>query len=407
MRALAAIACLAGCFGEGPTPSAPSEATILFALELQPLHQDNCRSASYIGNVAVGSDAAYAITHTFLPACSGGNGNPEEQLPSSVFAFGKRGGPRMKIGDAGMSQEGGGSKPRVAAFGTEAVWMYTEPAASAIQVRSKSGSIGGSFQPSPGFSVPTTILVDANATYVAGAPPPAGPWNPNAPRYPCCGTSNTNGAYGFFQLTNASSTSATAMPGTPPRFFGEQMREAMVANSTTLFYVQHAMPGATIHSQPKNGSAGEQLGMIAGQPAGLAADDVHVVWSTTLDFTTSSPGRDFCSITSTTTAAPRTETLLLSTSKFSCLDLALDGSFVYFTIVEMIAGEGDDLVRNVGIGRVSIDTRELETIALGISSPQAGPRQLFVDDDGLIVVAPFVVARIAKTALDGHQDIAK
>ena len=81
--------------------------------------------------------------------------------------------------------------------------------------------------------------------------------------------------------------------------------------------------------------------------------------------------------------------------KTLAVDLAKDGD------------QSDKVVRNIGIVRVSITTREMESIVLGIAGPEAAPRSLFIDGDGIIVAAPFVVARIDKDALDGQAQIEK
>ena len=400
MRA-ALLLVLTGCFGEGPTPSQPSEATTLFTLDLRPIIEGDCQPHPYIGHVAIGSDAGYVVTHAYVPACSGGGGGNMTPIPSTVFQFGKTAPSRMKIGDAGMVQGGGGAHGRVAALGGDAVWIYTEQMSNSVFVRSKSNTFTGTFTSS---AMPTSVIGDGATLFVGASPAPTGPANANSPRFPCCGTSNPMGSYSFFQLSTA--LAVAALPVTP-KFFYEQVKDSLVANTNTLFYVEHTNPGASIRSQPKNGSAGEVIGTLAGQPAGLAADDAHIAWSATPDFTLASPGMDNCFVAMTTVDAPRTETMLLSTSAFSCLDLALDGDAVYFTIVELLPGDGDDLLGNVGIGRVNLATREFESVALGIATPQVGPRQLFIDGDGLIVVAPFAIARIAKSALDGAHDIAK
>src|SRR6185503_16134151 len=106
----------------------------------------DCKPGRHIGNVAIGGDFAYAITHTFTPSCSNGGGNNMAQLPSAVYQFSKTGGPPMKIGDAGSTAESGGIKPRVAASATDAVWLF-DPGAQTIQISSKNGTLGGSVAP--------------------------------------------------------------------------------------------------------------------------------------------------------------------------------------------------------------------------------------------------------------------
>lgn len=413
---------MTACFGAGPAPTAPSEATILLALELHPLHSEDgpCKSGRFLGNVAIGSDFGYAVTHTFLPSCSDGQGDPNEQLPSLVYQFSKQGDGWEEIGIAGQTQQGGGPRPRIAAHGPEAVWVFGQSGTSALTVSSKSNTIGGTLNGNNAAG----IIVDETRTYVGLGEASGGPSNPLDPRFPCCGQGGSSpGQNGFVQLTHATPTSVTNMPVTP-RFLCFQMKDCLVQNTDTLYYTTHAEPPGPqpviIKSQPKDLTAGEQIGELPPPPCstcapdviptGLVADDTHVVWSTSLDFTKfTSDLRDpppaACSIKVTTVAAPRQERELLSTTKFSCLDVALDGNFVYFTIVQLDEPDFNSVLRNEGIGRIALDTGDFESIATGIPGPEAGPRQVFIDGDGIIAVAPFVIARYAKSALDGRHDI--
>lgn len=414
----------AACFGTGPEPTAPTEATILLALELHPLKSPDdgpCLSGRFLGNVAIGSDFGYAVTHTFLSSCNGGQGDPNQPLSSLVFQFSKQGAGAEEIGTAGQTQEGGGPRPRIAAQGAEAVWVFGQSGMSGLTVSSKSGTIGGSIMGDNAAG----IVVDETRTYVGTGPSQGGAFNPLDPKFPCCGNGGSGqpGQNGFVQLTHMAPTTAMNMP-VAPRFLCFQMKDCLVQNTDTLYYTTHAEPPGPqpviIKSQPKNLTAGEQIGALPPPPCstcapeviptGLVADDTHVVWSTSLDFTKfTSDLRDpppaACSIKVTTVAAPRQERELLSTTKFSCLDVALDGNFVYFTIIQLDPGDFNSVLRNVGIGRIALDTGNFESIATGISGPEAGPRQVFIDGDGIIAVAPFVIARYAKSALDGRHDI--
>jgi len=85
---------------------------------------------------------------------------------------------------------------------------------------------------------------------------------------------------------------------------------------------------------------------------------------------------------------------------FSCMDAALDATSVYFTIVRV---DETEQLRGDGIGRVSIATGEVESIALDMVGAGAGPRRIYLDGDDLYAVDPLVIGKLAKSALDGSH----
>lgn len=412
MRAAITIL-LAGCFGAGPEPDEATQADIVFALELGPLHADECDLHEHIGNAAFGDEFGYIVTHAYQPGCSDGGGMTGQRIPSRVLKFPKRGGAAMQIGDAGMTQEGGGSRSRIGARGTQVVWAYTTEGQGGFQVGSENGSVSGSAG-MPGGNPLAGVVVDDTRTFVATWPGPQGPVV-TSPRYPCCGGGgNPPPSSGFFSVTHANPTTSTAMP-IAPIWFADQIKEPLVATSSTLFYVQRGTtgpPNGAIMSLLKTGSTATMvapLGSPDAYPAGLAANETHVAWATTFDmrtFANDDEPPNTCTIEARAHADPATELRLVTSNTFSCLDVALDGNHVYFTIVEHVSSVSSNFVRNIGIGRVDITTKEIETLEIGIAGPEAGPRHVFVEGDALLVVSPFVIARIAKSALDGKREIA-
>jgi hypothetical protein len=407
MRA-ALLLVVTGCFGAGPEPGTPSAATVLFTLELHPLQQDDCRSGRYIGAVAVGGgELGYALTHTFLPACGGGTGNANEQLISSVYSFHKQqGGMSAKIGEAGKTQEGGGPRPKIGASASDALWLHADPVdPRTLNVVSQSGAIGGTFMPT-GPSIPASIVIGDNQTYVAMWSGPQGPGNILGPRFPCCGSGGSgNQMFNFIRLDNTTPTAVTSMP-VMPHFEPGQIKDTLVASSTTLFYFDSSPGPIVVRGLPQAGGSVFDLGMLANGagPGGLAASEEWVAWAST-ERLVENQNRNSCEITVVNTSPPFTPKTLLSTTKWSCTDVALDDAFVYFPIVEVFQGDSGPLIRNRGLGRIDLGTHEFESIALGIRAPEAGPRQVFVDGDGLIVVAPFVIGRIDKRELMGKHEI--
>jgi hypothetical protein len=405
LRRLAILTVLAGCFGEGPTPESARDAKVLFALPLQPLVADeDCVNVPYIGNVALGEEHGYVATYAFLPACGNGTGNPETKIAATVYEFDKRGGPTRSLGDAGMTQEGGGPRPRIGARGADVVWIFGE---QALKMRLPDEMVTVATAWPSGSGQAATMLVDDGRTYVAGWNGFAGPYHDLDPTYPCCGGGNNNpSSDNLFVFTHASPPVVTTLHGSP-MFFGEQVKDPLVMNGDTLFFLQRMGGGVAITALPKAGGPTTMVATVDGGsiPSGLAASATHVAWGTTNDFRITPTDVDACSISVVRVPVPGTPEELLRTSAFSCMDVALDVDHVYFTIVDVVDGDGSDLVRNRGVGRVNLTTGELETLALGITSPHVGPRQVFVDGDGLVLVAPFAVARIAKDALAGRHDL--
>jgi len=379
---------------------------------MHPLKQDNCMSGKYIGNFAVGNEFGYVVTHTFLPACGGGGtGNADELLPSSVIKFDKHTGERRStVGPAGMTKEGGGPRPRVAARGTDVEWTYTDPGGTAITIASESNTIVGSAGSQP--TVVSSLIFEDTRTFAASWSGPMGPSNALSPRYPCCGGSSNNPPPStLFSFTNASPAVVTGL-GLTPSLVIDQLKEPMVASSSSLLFFQLTPSGTALVQYPKTGgTATTQIATFgpSAYPAGLAVDETHIIYATSVDFRQFGNGGnppDECTISSRDPAAPTSsERRLFGTTRFTCLDLAFDGTHVYFTIVELVRGDGESSLHSRGIGRVNVNTAELETLELGISGPEAAPRQVYLDGPDLILVAPYIIARIPKGALEGKHDI--
>ena len=64
------------------------------------------------------------------------------------------------------------------------------------------------------------------------------------------------------------------------------------------------------------------------------------------------------------------------------------------------------LIHGDGIGRVSLDGMTFESIAFDMKGTYAGPRRVLLDNDSLYAVDPLAIGKIAKSALDGKQEIA-
>jgi hypothetical protein len=410
MRALP-LALVCGCFGAGPEPTEATEAEILFSLPLGPIVESNCQPRPYVGGVALGDTHGFVITHTYLPACEGGNQGPNNQLPVVVFEFPKiKGPPRALDNMAGSIGIGGGGKPRIAAFGAEAVWAFTPMEGSTqTELRSRSNSITGLFSSTTRGA--SGLVLDATHTYIGGTEDSFGNTQINDPRYPCCGSGGGNPQptpSTFVQVTNTTNTTPSSF--TAPDFNAEHVKDCLVGNSTALFSLERSGQAMTsVARRPKaTPDAPTQLGQISvGRPGGLAANETHVAWSITRDYV-QPEDPDRCAIfVIAADGAMGAEQEVFATNRFSCLDVALDATHVYFTILALsqFEDQSDGLLRHVGIGRVPLAGGMPEILDLGIIGPHAAPRGVFVDGDDLILVAPFAVAKLRKDALAGRTDV--
>src|SRR5688500_12566813 len=95
------LAVLGACFGEGPTPSEPTEVTILMHVKTPTGDECSGQYYLYIGGIALGDDAGYAMTMPYVPYwgdCDGGGGGGTPQIEVPVHSFGKNGGTTEMIG---------------------------------------------------------------------------------------------------------------------------------------------------------------------------------------------------------------------------------------------------------------------------------------------------------------------
>jgi hypothetical protein len=391
-------------------PPEPADATFLFALD--PPSKNDCQTVSYIGDVAIGQEFGYLATAAWFPPCNNG-GNSSQQLMSTVFQFSKTGGMEPAVvGAAGETSEGS-SKPRVATTGNDAIWVFSASGDNMVHVQSNA-QISGLFATNGGNS-PVAVVANGQTTFAGMWSAPPRNVYANHPRFPCCGGGNQPPPqYGFFQFTNQENGTSTAMPVTPA-FHGEQVKRPLVATPAALYFIEHQAPaGDRVAALATGGSVADTIATLTDPPVALAADELHVAWATAVDFTTFSDQHgsgsstelpNACQIFVTTAAAPHDVVKLLGTTQFSCLDVELDGRYLYFTIVRF-GMFYDPFLVGEGLGRLDLDTMQLETLALGITDPEAGPRHIYLDGDGIIAVAPLIVARYRKAALDGRHDIA-
>ena len=401
------FAAVSACFGDGPTPTAPSGATILATAS----PGQNCNEGTYIGPVAFGSDHGYVSFLPYQPFnnCNGGGGggggNP--QAPQTVYRFSLAGGSLDKIGSAGVTNDG---HVQLAATDSGVAYAYNEMQSTNLSFQPGNQSLPSNMGTEIAlgiFAVGSDVYVGALNNYMTNSG--ANMISPNFPNY--SGTAITAQNPGEIWHVGVGAA-GTWMPNCGA------LDRCLVGNSTSYTYVA-TNPGVdaspwqilqvplTGTTPTKIAQAGPASGGLA--PLGLDVDDHLVAWSTTDQCNIPNGGGSFqchmnhCNVfvydTSAAMPAPMT---LLSTQQFACIDAKLANGYVYFAIVE-VSSENQQLIAR-GIGRVAIADRTIETLDLGIVAPTAGPRRVYPIGDQLYLVDPFVLARIDASALDGKHD---
>lgn len=405
---------LGACFGEGPIPSNPTEATVLYGV---PSSISEC-NGSYVGSVAIGPGTdAYVVAQPYKPHQCGTSSSP---VPLSVEVFQKAAKlDPVILGDAGNADESFAATlhaPRVSAVG---VWAYEATGSDGRDLGIMVDPSLGLVQASTQRTFPAGIVTDSTSVFIAGWQTGGGRYGVDHPDYPCCGPvtpQNPDGGTNTLTTIPIGGGSPTTLP-VAPKYACESMSECLAANTSSLFYTEHAEPGhvATITRFPKTGTAAAEQALIGTvdatgvnkvAPVGLVASDSHVVWSVSADYElqrSDDPVPPSLCIITAHDLTTQVTTVLLSTTEFSCMHASLDTGFVYFAIVSIAGGH----LHGDGIGRVSIADQTFESLALGIEGDSAGPRRVYVVDDLMYLVDPFAVASVKKSALDGKQDFAK
>lgn len=404
-----------GCFGVGPVPGEPTEATIVYTIDNE-LLGTGCGTSRYIGSVAIGAfDEGYLVTLPYVPQinCGGNGGALPPQVPVSVEKFQTASKGVEVLGEAGISD--GIEPPRVAAAGMSGLWAYLDPQTGAFVV---APSVAEFSPVSPGPTTPAGIVADSASIFIAGWSSQDGKAEVNNPNFPCCGPANEGRATGSLTRLPVGETNSTTLP-VAPIYACESMSECLVANTSSLFYAERVEPDfrAQITRFPKAGTSADEAVMIASidsgntghiTPVGLAANDAHVIWSASVEYELQGPGTTLppplCIIGSHDLETGETS-VLLSTTAFSCMHASLDAEYAYFTIMDIDESFQD--LRGVGIGRVSLTNQDFESLAHGIQGRSGGPRRVYVVEDSMYLVDAYAIARIKTSALEGQHDFSK
>lgn len=416
LRLAIALAPLAACYGGGPAPSMPKDATVVYEAPIAPKGQE-CSDSSYIGPVAIADDKGYVITLPYEPIQQNCGGQGGQQVPLELQSFAKNGStPDGDIGmgePAGMSNQGG-PPPGIATQGTEVLYSYYDGGQGLIgPVMARVSNPANVMGNGPG----APWIDPGGALYGAWGQQQMGSiGDPDSPQYPSNASGQTQpmGELGSvpLPLTMNQNVQASAIASSSMLECAES-RHCVVTTGTGVFFVTAPAVGsssfAQLHALAKATGMDTVLDFPGGgrdtnmTTVGLDSDGTTVVAS----FAYAAVGPDLrpgCFIYASQGDAPR---LVFQTTAFSCMDAAIDGDSVYFTIVH---GEGCDcgpafLIHGDGIGRVSLsDPSKFESIAVKMGGIARGPRRVYVDADAIYAVDPLAIARIAKTALDGAHD---
>jgi hypothetical protein len=424
--AVVTSATIAACFGAGPTPGNPSDATIVFGVD--PTLTNGC-VGHYIGDVAFDADHGYAVTLPYVPTNCGGGTPPQE--PQGVYEFATAGGSATMIGNAGSSPSAmtNAQPPRVIATPRGPRWEYLAAATNVgsgsspmvvvdsvggVTLMLTSTNIGGTFGPQG-------LVTDGTTLYVATSELFHGSLDSNDPDYLCCTNSSmTSGQADSAEVRrfdpsgsgSGSGDGAFVVPaGTTIDCQGANRCYAASGGSLFWFNTKQIMTVAT-----SGGSVATFSTLAPGSnlssPVGIAASPTKIAWAASINYLTpTSMPPQGCQITVADPATPSSATAILTTSRFSCMDVAIDDTYAYFAIVS-VTQNGDTngggnpplVVHGDGVGRVPLAGGQLESLALGFVATKGGPRRIYLDATSLYAVDPQVIGKIAKTALDGRHD---
>lgn len=414
-RTLVPLLALAGCFGDGPVPSKPEQATVL--MQLAAPSSRECDQKQYIGPIALGGTYGYAGVETYQPqiGCDfDGQSSPfTTEVP--LWQFPKDGSaPAAAIGAAAGSSDGTYS-PRLQGLANNVIWLASPGnmgGTAALQVGGTVADFMLDVPTSGGFYAPLGILWDGAYVYIAASNGSSGKAEPNNPNYPCCGPGNTGqqGALVARIDPDADPLVAESLPITPPLDCNHSTR-CLLHNTDWLLYLAFAQNTSSwkIARFPKAGTMASEEEVLAQPsqvngtiPVGFHGSDANVVWAMSRSYDQSPfPSTPRCEIMRYDLVNGVDVGPIFATDAFDCAGISLDDESVYFTIV---ATSDDQHMHGLGIGRVHLDTTSVETIRLGVFGATAGPRRVLIDDDALIVADPFTVARIPKSALDDRHD---
>lgn len=411
-RAIVSIV-LAGCFGEGPVPTTASDAPIVFVAPEPTDSSLTCTNSTYITSVAFGSDSGYAAIFPYGPELDS-CGSVTAAATVMAFPIDGSAPAGQMIGNAGMSTQGIPT-PQVALGSNGPLWVFDTPGQPATTNVAEMGGAPLVIATGSGGGLGYLVGVVGDNVATSGNVQASDPMSPN---YPCCadqgGQQTQPGELTAFTIADGQVT-ATA-PATLSALSIGELSSVIAASSQAIYFIEPKSPQFGIEAVTATSTT--ELATIGPPttgtiPVGLVADDAHVAWAFAQD-AQSTPLQNGCSIYATATGGGGSDLApLFSSPNLSCMGLAIDPDAVYFAIVEE-RQESDcsgcsPYLHGVGVGRVDFQMRMFSSIAFDVAAIASGPRRVFTsagDQNDLFVADPLAIAKIAKTAFGGRQDIA-
>jgi hypothetical protein len=403
---------ITGCFGAGPAPGAPSEATVLFAAPA-PNANDPCNSSTYVSSVAVNANGGIALVIPYTPTngnCTGGTSGQSNAV--RFFANGTQ----MMFG-----VPGGQGAPRTAVAFNDPQAVYAYSGGSQLSVGTVTGTSSGVTTISNvNAGNVVGVVFDPNMVFVAtisnnGQGGNTNMPDPAEPTFPCCGNNNIPRGGQIAKFAYPITSNTAQIVGTPD-LFCDEVKTCLVGDGSSLYYLEHIpQPNLfAITSVDKGGGTLMQLDQLGNNlppnmgvvPVGFDASGAHVGVALGYSALMSNGVAPGCWIFTGGTGANQV-TQRFQTDRFACLDLALDDRFAYFTIVREDNSCGNCNPRPThgdGIGRVDLTTGDFESIALGVTGSTSGPRHVFVDAGSIYAIDPLAIVRIPKDAIAGKHD---
>lgn len=412
---LLASCVLAACFGAGPQPHAATDVQVVFEA---PAGSGSCAVQSYVGDVVLAGTTGYAAVLPYLPpGCAQTGAGPQGDEQIVEFPLDASVPSGSVVQDLGMTSVNGPTPPRLGLDGGGSlVWLYEVtgislslgPPGAPVE-----GSVsGGAAMPFPGQ--PIQVWNDGGALDVAVTMPQGGqlPGDPAAPGYPCCGD-NTPRADMVYRGPVTTGQKPTVTFASQQAVVAE-LKQPFAVDSGHTYYVGGIGTGWPIDELGSSSPVAMLSPSVdAYAPVGLAAQGgglAIAVAPAILD--NGPPPAPGCEITwfqpTANGSSVPSPSPILQTSRFSCMDVAIDPPYIYFAIVEA-AQNGDcgncgpDL-HGAGIGRVSFDGQTFESLALGVSGSQSGPRRVYIAGGEIYAVDPLAIVRIDESKLAGAHD---
>ena len=413
---LLASCVLGACFGAGPQPQAATDVQVVFE---PPVASGSCAVQSYVGDVVLDAGTGYAAVMPYLPSnCDQTGAGPQgdEQIDGFPLDGGSPSG--SVVQDLGMTSVNESRPPRLGLDGGSLVWLY-EVSGMSLSLGPPGAPLEGSISGGAAMTFPGNpiqVWNDGSALDVAMTMPEGGqlPGDPATPAYPCCGDNTPRADMVYEGAVTTGQNPTVTLAG--QQAVVAELKQPFASDSGHTYYVGSVGSGLQIDDLASTSPVAMLSPQVSNYaPVGLAAQGgglaIAVAPALLDNGPPPAPGCEITYFQPTANGSPvPTPAPILKTSKFSCMDAAIDPPYIYFAIVEAAQNGncgncGPDL-HGAGIGRVSFDGQTFESIALGVAGSQSGPRRVYVDGGEIYAVDPLAIIRIDESKLAGVHDFA-